>query len=209
MWPTNVVWNNDQWKGIRSLNYNTKRGVGSIIEDRVDLTLYEIKKYYVYKEDKKNNLDFESDKFKLSTYMFGEDIWLEDWLNLFGSFERYVDFLCFQPFVVKDENEKYWPIDIIESDLSYHIEKGGHPYQSGNCCLSTRSYPWGGDDKGIEKIDDLPKPKEYRIKTMYKKEDIKGLKQMLENVRLLTLERTKLMEELKSGKCTDNSSSTS
>ena len=71
------------------------------IEDRVDLTLLEIKRV----------LDYSSDE-KIS----GSILWncclpetnLMKWLKHFGTFERYVKFFCFDSFV----NDKNIPIDI-------------------------------------------------------------------------------------------------
>ncbi len=132
LWPTDML------KGRFFANYNTARGGTNPfengkykgrqynnypIEDRVDLTLLEIFLYYHKEEysDKWNkirlkkwfDLNEEADKEKA-----------KQWFGHFGSFEKYVDFFCFNDFVheVKNNNEKkYKPIDIVNSKL---VEEG-------------------------------------------------------------------------------------
>lgn len=136
LWPTNMM------KGSYYANYNTARGGSNPfedgkykggkynnypIEDRVDLTLLDIFLYY-------NNKDY-SDKWN-KTILYN---WFENeknegankkianqWFGHFGSFEKYVDFFCFNDFVheVKNNNKKkYKPIDIVNSKLAEEGDK--------------------------------------------------------------------------------------
>lgn len=99
------LWPETLWKG-----YNLSRGCAKI-EDRVDLTLLEIKHYFEYREldDKK--------KFKYSgDILFGyyDNLDAQTWFGFFDSFEDYVDFFMFNDFVDKDKQTKeYTPINIL------------------------------------------------------------------------------------------------
>ena len=93
--------------------YNLSRG-GKIdsknkyyIQDRVDLTLWEI--FYWY-ENNKNN-DSSNKKVIKMTSVNDEKSTdaLEKWLSHFKTFETYIEFFCFQDFV----NEKSCPINIL------------------------------------------------------------------------------------------------
>lgn len=93
--------------------YNLSRG-GKIdsknkyyIQDRVDLTLWEI--FYWY-ENNKNN-DSSNKKVIKMTSVNDEKATdaLEKWLSHFKTFETYIEFFCFQDFV----NEKSCPINIL------------------------------------------------------------------------------------------------
>lgn len=93
--------------------YNLSRG-GKIdsknqyyIQDRVDLTLWEI--FYWY-ENHKNN-DSSNKKVTKMTSVNDEKATdaLEKWLSHFKTFETYIEFFCFQDFV----NEKSCPINIL------------------------------------------------------------------------------------------------
>ena len=81
------------------------------IEDRVDLTLLEIKHYFKYREldDKK--------KFKYSgdiLFRYYDNLDAQTWFGFFDSFEDYVDFFLFNDFVDKDKQTKeYTPINIL------------------------------------------------------------------------------------------------
>lgn len=106
--------------------YNTVRGVGSYLEDRVDLTLLEIKHVI----NGRNNNNFEKCK---------SDIWLYDeyekdgrgqkvnthmkqWFDHFDSFQEYVEYFMLEPFcqkVMAKESEKgydYIPLNIIDGE---------------------------------------------------------------------------------------------
>lgn len=96
-------------KGERKVsNYNIQRGIGHYIEDRVDLTLLEIKKCYAYIN---NNQPI--DNLIIKNYLGEDKDNIEKWLKSFGSFENYVKKLCFDNFVNKD----YEIIDIVKSDI--------------------------------------------------------------------------------------------
>lgn len=93
--------------------YNLSRG-GKIdsknkyyIQDRVDLTLWEI--FYWY-ENNINN-DSSNNKVTKMTSVNDEEATddLEKWLSHFKTFETYIEFFCFQDFV----NEKSCPINIL------------------------------------------------------------------------------------------------
>lgn len=114
LWPMekneNGTWNSNP-------QYNTNRGGskkgGSYIEDRVDLTLLEIKQVMDY---------IRVDHPKLE----GNILWncclpetnMVKWLRHFRNFETYVEFFCFEDFV---EQNSYKPIDIVNSIL---VEEG-------------------------------------------------------------------------------------
>lgn len=119
LWPEGI------WTG-----YNTERGGstkkrgGSFIEDRVDLTLYEIKHYL---ENKKvNDGTILSQKIKDGS----EE---KNWLDSFHSFKEYVEFFCFEPFVQidGDDCEIY---DIVEFAKSKK-----------DCCIDEKKYDYYKD----------------------------------------------------------------
>ena len=103
------LWPETLWK-----DYNKSRGNGNYIEDRVDLTLLEIKHYFEYRDldDKK--------KFKYSgDILFGyyDNLDAQTWFGFFDSFEDYVDFFMFNDFVDKDKQTKeYTPINILTGE---------------------------------------------------------------------------------------------
>lgn len=100
------LWPETLWK-----DYNKSRGNGNYIEDRVDLTLLEIKHYFEYRDldDKK--------KFKYSgdiLFRYYDNLDAQTWFGFFDSFEDYVDFFMFNDFVDKDKQTKeYTPINIL------------------------------------------------------------------------------------------------
>lgn len=107
IWNTRTIGGSFLWpkvednRGYWVSTYNTERGVGKnpvhvdddfYIEDRVDLTLYEIKEFYeAYIESK----DYDSVKKNMSKdslilrYCDSKEIFI--WLSLFGTFENYVN----------------------------------------------------------------------------------------------------------------------
>jgi len=134
LWPTNMM------KGSHYANYNTARGGSNPfengkykgrqynnypIEDRVDLTLLEIFLYY-HKEEypdkwKKTILNKWFKKNEGANKKIANQ-----WFGHFGSFEKYVDFFCFNDFVHEDKNnneKKYEPIDIVKSNLNKSKKK--------------------------------------------------------------------------------------
>ena len=103
------LWPETLWK-----DYNKSRGNGNYIEDRVDLTLLEIKHYFEYRDldDKK--------KFKYSgdiLFRYCDNLDAQTWFGFFDSFEDYVDFFMFNDFVDKDKQTKeYTPINILTGE---------------------------------------------------------------------------------------------
>ena len=140
IWYTRTIGGSFLWpkvdqNGWRSL-YNENRGVGSYIEDRADLTLYEIKEFYdEYSVEK----DYEKIKDKLSEkgsnlLKYSDAEYIYKWLSIFKNFKTYVDFLCFDDFVNKEDDE-YYPKDIFtgksitKDNISEYREKGKSKYE--------------------------------------------------------------------------------
>lgn len=132
LWPEGI------W-GDKKYGYNKARGGGNpfdaegkygggtysryYIEDRVDLTLLEIK-HYLDNKNYKNDILYNKIKNKSETIKGDEaEKWIKenDWFKSFGKseefpgFKGYVDYFCFDPFVDKEKN--YMPYDIVESDM--------------------------------------------------------------------------------------------
>lgn len=118
LWPEGI-WKPKDGK----FGYNTDRGGGNpfdekgeykgnryskyYIEDRVDLTLCEIK-HYLDTENYENDI--------LYKYIKEDPVEKEkEWIKSFGSFKGYVDYFCFCPFVSRKEG--YMPYDIVNSDI--------------------------------------------------------------------------------------------
>lgn len=101
------LWPETLWKG-----YNRSRGCAKI-EDRVDLTLLEIKHYFEYRElDDKKNFKFSKDR--LFAHYKKTDA--QTWFGFFDSFEDYVDFFMFNDFVEDistNGKKEYMPINIL------------------------------------------------------------------------------------------------
>lgn len=100
------LWPEDWYKG-----YNMERGNGSYIEDRVDLTLLEIKHIYKFRE-LENQLIYGKD------YLFEryKNQYADKWFGFFDSFEDYVDFFMFNDFVEDistNGKKEYMPINIL------------------------------------------------------------------------------------------------
>ncbi len=186
LWPVNMVWNNYIWKGTRYSDYNNRRGTGGYIEDRVDLTLLEIKHFYNAFSEQKQEYD------RLAEYIkeYFSDILFnclkpqtKMWFNCFDSFEEYVDFFMFHPFVVKivsDDKSDYVPIDIFNSEIP---EKGGMIGKNDYIPDAKKR-----NERCLEIIEGTPDKKEIQSC-----KDSKKIKQMLNNVRLLTLARSRMM----------------
>lgn len=100
------LWPEDWYKG-----YNMERGNGSYIEDRVDLTLLEIKHIYKFRE-LENQLIYGKDHL----FKRYKNQYADKWFGFFDSFEDYVDFFMFNDFV-KDIStngkKEYMPINIL------------------------------------------------------------------------------------------------
>jgi hypothetical protein len=125
VYTTRTIGGSFLWPETLHEQYNKHRGNGSYIEDRVDLTLLEIKHYFEYREldDKK--------KFKYSgDILFGyyDNLDAQTWFGFFDSFEDYVDFFMFNDFVDKDKQTKeYMPINILTGEA---FEKGYLNYET-------------------------------------------------------------------------------
>ena len=100
IWPK--TYNNDRW----SCRYNNLRGVGNYIEDRVDLTLLEIKHYLDNKNDYKK---FENDI--MYNQINNASSKMQEWLDHFKDFNDYVEYFMFDDFCIKKDNE-YLPLDL-------------------------------------------------------------------------------------------------
>lgn len=150
IWNTRTIGGSFLWpkvednRGYWVSTYNTERGVGKnpvhvdddfYIEDRVDLTLYEIKEFYeAYIESK----DYDSVKKNMSKdslilrYCDSKEIFI--WLSLFGTFENYVNFFCFNDFV-NNIDGKYYPKDIFSGEsinnenIKEYRDKTGKTYK--------------------------------------------------------------------------------
>ena len=99
------------WPESWHRDYNMGRGNRSYIEDRVDLTLLEIKHYFEYRElDDKKNFKYSGD----ILFRYYDNLDTQTWFGFFDSFEDYVDFFLFNDFVDKDKQTKeYTPINIL------------------------------------------------------------------------------------------------
>lgn len=99
------LWPETLWNG-----YNLSRGCAKI-EDRVDLTLLEIKHYFEYRDlDDKKNFKYSGD----ILFRYYDNLDAQTWFGFFDSFEDYVDFFMFNDFVDKDKQTKeYTPINIL------------------------------------------------------------------------------------------------
>lgn len=128
------LWPESWYKG-----YNMSRGNGreikdkiikgnaGYIEDRVDLTLLEIKHYFEYRElDDKKNFKYSGD----ILFRYYDNLDAQTWFGFFDSFENYVDFFMFNDFVEDigiGGKKEYMPINILngepfEKDCLYYEE---------------------------------------------------------------------------------------
>ncbi|MBP9001231.1 MAG: hypothetical protein KBG05_04160 [Lachnospiraceae bacterium] len=138
IWYTRTIGGSFLWPKVKcrrnwQSSYNLNRGVSSYIEDRVDLTLYEIKEFYDEYVYKKEASDLK-DKLKNKGSILLRDSDAEaiyNWLSIFKDFKTYVDFFCFNDFV----NEEYYPKDIFtgksitKDNISEYREKGKSKYK--------------------------------------------------------------------------------
>lgn len=104
------------WPESWHRDYNMGRGNRSYIEDRVDLTLLEIKHYFEYRDlDDKKKFKYRRD-ILFSRYKIPD---AQTWFGFFDSFEDYVDFFLFNGFVdvtVTDGKKEYMPINILTGE---------------------------------------------------------------------------------------------
>ncbi len=116
------------WRSVFNQNRGVKgHNLGSYINDRVDLTLQEIKMFYQYCEN--NGSDKELiDAMRKDGYVIlkGTDAGaICEWLQCFGSFNGFIDFFCFYDFVVdknccpineSTKNYELFPINIASEE---------------------------------------------------------------------------------------------
>lgn len=210
IWYTRTIGGSFLWPKVGSATkwdspYNRTRGVRFYIEDRVDLTLYEIKEYLDYKNKRKQGLNTEEPK---NNFLYNaikkadkkeasecknckacdkdkchkaEGNELKKWFSLFDSFKTYVDFFCFNDFV-NSENEEFYPKDIFTGESIKDIEK----YREG-----------GGKYKFIQKKDEDTKKDEAAKKNYATKED---LEKAFHNLIAWTVARSVRMEIIISNK---------
>lgn len=116
------LWPESLWS-----TYNKNRGNGNYIEDRVDLTLLEIKHYFEYRDlDDKKKFKYRRD-ILFSRYKIPD---AQTWFGFFDSIEDYVDFFMFNDFVEDigiGGKKEYMPINILngepfEKDCLYYEE---------------------------------------------------------------------------------------
>ncbi len=127
--------------------FNLKRGVkggnlGSYINDRVDLTLQEIKMFYQYYKKYKSDEQLiaamrEDDYVILKEADAGE---ICKWLGCFKTFNGFIDFFCFYDFVVDKKscpinectkNDELFPINIASEKENVKIESTCPQCQAG------------------------------------------------------------------------------
>ena len=132
------LWPESLWS-----TYNKNRGNGSYIEDRVDLTLLEIKHYFEYRDlDDKKKFKYRRDLL-FSRYKIPD---AQTWFGFFDSFEDYVDFFMFNDFVDKDKQTKeYTPINILT----------GEPFEKGYLNSETNTLKDIKDEKQLKAMLDL------------------------------------------------------
>lgn len=122
---------------------NNKDNNIGYIEDRVDLTLLEIKHYFEYRElDDKKNFKFSKDRL----FVHYKKTDAQTWFGFFDSFEDYVDFFLFNDFVDKDKQTKeYTPINILT----------GEPFEKGYLNSETNTLKDIKDEKQLKAMLDL------------------------------------------------------
>jgi hypothetical protein len=112
-------------EGKRDFVYNKIRGVGSYLEDRVDLTLLEIKHVI---NGRNNNFE----KCKSDIRLYGEyekdgqgqkvNTHMKQWFDHFDSFQGYVEYFMLEPFCQKvmakgsEKGYDYIPLNIIDGE---------------------------------------------------------------------------------------------
>lgn len=107
------LWPKVEIGGQYKSSYNRQRGEQNYTEDRVDITLYEIKCFYdVYSKLEENNYENFKANFKdykgiilFNSQGEGERKAIYRWLSIFETFERYVEKLKFDDFVIKKMGE--------------------------------------------------------------------------------------------------------
>lgn len=109
-------------EGRRKCNYNTQRGIKGYLEDRVDLTLLEIK----HALDKSYDKNQHTSDILYDEYM-NEKTHIQEWFKHFDSFDRYVEYFMLDSFV-----KNGMPINILNGEPidEYDIKNYKEQYQN-------------------------------------------------------------------------------
>lgn len=115
------LWPLDMWSGYNAARGGTANSSGKLfyIEDRVDLTLLEVKHLFEWiceEDERKKDVIWNKYTDKIFRKKIKEDskkdsVYIK-WLQHFESFENYIKFFCFDDFM-----ENVMPLDIVESEL--------------------------------------------------------------------------------------------
>ena len=118
LWPVHQEGNN-----ARACMYNLRRGVGNYLEDRVDLTLREVKHALDCAVEQKCGYNYkEYEKFDILydyyDYHEKDEMHLKKWLEHFGTFTNFIEYFMLEPFCKKmqtaEGSYEYIPINIID-----------------------------------------------------------------------------------------------
>lgn len=158
VYTTRTIGGSFLWPESWHKDYNRGRGNGSYIEDRVDLTLLEIKHYFEYRElDDKKNFKYSGD----ILFRYYDNLDTQTWFGFFDSFEDYVDFFLFNDFVDKDKQTKeYTPINILT----------GEPFEKGYLNSETNTLKDIKDEKQLkamlERVRDMVKTRSEKMEDL-------------------------------------------
>lgn len=113
LWPVHPEGNKK-----RECSYNKRRGVGNYLEDRVDLTLLEVKHALDCAGEKKRDYK-EYEKSDILYDLYGDDnTHLREWLEHFGTFTEFVEYFMLEPFCkmrpTAEGSYEYIPVNIID-----------------------------------------------------------------------------------------------
>lgn len=188
LWPIGI------WGGKSGrCGYNAARGGGNpfdvegkylgkkysryYIEDRVDLTLLEMKYLFdwIKEHEEKDIWEYYRNK---GIIIFNEVIKNDkngiEWLRHFGSFDNYIEFFCFEDFM-KDG----MPLDIVTSELE----------------LSDDGMKVEGEKNPLKDSTEYKPREEHSIYHLFNpKNNLEEMKKVLNNVRILTIARSKRMQ---------------
>lgn len=158
VYTTRTIGGSFLWPETLHEQYNKHRGNGSYIEDRVDLTLLEIKHYFEYRElDDKKSFKYSGD----ILFRYYDNLDTQTWFGFFDSFEDYVDFFLFNGFVDKDEQtNEYTPINILT----------GEPFEKGYLNSETNTLKDIKDEKQLKAM--LERVRDMVEKRTKKMEDL-------------------------------------
>ena len=118
LWPVHPLKRKDR---IFSYNctYNLRRGVGNYLEDRVDLTLLEVKHALDCAVGNRGNYE-EYGKSDILYDLYEDDsTHMKEWLGHFGSFRVFVEYFMLEPFCERitvngGRDYEYMPVNIID-----------------------------------------------------------------------------------------------